>query len=152
MMAWVRRMVGATLALAVPVAVLWTGTAAAQEYVLGPEDVIQISVWLHPELERTVTVTRFMSRSVLISGAVAKLGRSGFERLPGLIDVLSQAGGVLPGAELSLAQILRKEGEARRATWESVERFSNVERRHSALGYVSPIEYELVVQAKRPAA
>ena len=27
-----------------------------QEYIIGPEDVLQISVFAHPELERTVTV------------------------------------------------------------------------------------------------
>jgi polysaccharide export outer membrane protein len=151
-------MVGATLALAL--AVLWTGTATAQDYVLGAEDVIQISVWLHAELERTVTVgsggtitfpplgevpaagltpkqlgdklgerissflrqttavtvtvTQFTSRSVFVTGAVARPGRYGFERIPSVIDVLSQAGGALPGAELSRVQILRKEGDSRR--------------------------------------
>ena len=30
--------------------------ARAQDYVLGPEDVVAVSVWLHPELERSVTV------------------------------------------------------------------------------------------------
>ena len=28
----------------------------AADYVLGPEDVIQVSVWLHPELERSLTI------------------------------------------------------------------------------------------------
>jgi polysaccharide export outer membrane protein len=153
-------LVGATLALAVPVAVLWTGTAAAQDYVLGAEDVIQISVWLHPELERsvtvstsgtitfpplgevpavgltpkqlgdklgerlssflrqttavTVTVTQFTSRSVFVTGAVARPGRYGFERMPSVVDVISQAGGALPGAELTRVQIVRKEGDSRR--------------------------------------
>ena len=35
---------------------LWSGQASAQEYVLGSEDVISISVYLHPELERTVAI------------------------------------------------------------------------------------------------
>jgi len=30
--------------------------ARAEDYVLGPEDVVAVSVWLHPELERSVTV------------------------------------------------------------------------------------------------
>lgn len=30
--------------------------ARAEDYVLGPEDVVQISVWLHPELDKTVSV------------------------------------------------------------------------------------------------
>ena len=42
--------------LAVFGALVWAPGAQAQDYVLGPEDVIQVSVWMHPELERTVTI------------------------------------------------------------------------------------------------
>ncbi len=134
--------------------------ARAAEYVLGSEDVVAVSVWLHPELERTlpvgsdgnvvfppvgdikaagltpkeladriadrlssylrqtatvtVTVTQYLSRSVFVSGAVAKPGRYGFEALPSLVDALSAAGGALPGADLSRVQLSRREGSTRR--------------------------------------
>lgn len=134
--------------------------AWAEEYVLGSEDVIAVSVWMHPELERTltinsegnvtlppigevkaaglttkqlgdrlaeqltrylrsttnvtITVTQFMSRSVYVTGAVSKPGRYGFEHIPSLPDVISQAGGALTGADLSQAQVVRKDGDQRR--------------------------------------
>jgi polysaccharide export outer membrane protein len=145
--------------LALPAVLLWAGPAQAQDYVLGPDDVIEVSVWLHKDLDRTVTinssgmitfpplgeiqatgltprqlgdrlaerlggllrqtvavtatVTQFMSHSVFLSGAVARPGRYGFERMPSLIDVIGQAGGALPGADLSRVQVVRQEGEAR---------------------------------------
>ena len=34
----------------------WPATSTADEYVLGVEDVVSISVYLHPELERTTVV------------------------------------------------------------------------------------------------
>jgi polysaccharide export outer membrane protein len=144
----------------IALACLAAPVGAAEEYVLGVDDVIAISVWLHPELERsvpvgsdgnivmppigeikatgltakqlgdriadrlstylrqtatvTVTVAQYLSRSVYLSGAVAKPGRYGFENLPGLVDVLSQAGGALPGADLSQVQLVRREGTQRR--------------------------------------
>lgn len=146
-------MCAALLALLVSVAV-------AEDYVLGADDVIQISVWLHPELERTVTigsdgtivyppigtvqaggltpkqlgdrladklgsflrqttavtvtVSQFMSHGVTVTGAVAKPGRYGFERVPSIVDAIGQAGGVAVGGDLSRVQIVRREGAARR--------------------------------------
>ncbi len=131
----------------------------AADYVLGAEDVVAVSVWLHPELERTlpvgtdgdivfppvgdikavglttkqladriaerlssylrqsatvtVTVSQYLSRSVYVSGAVAKPGRYGFETLPSLVDALSAAGGALAGADLANIQLVRREGTAR---------------------------------------
>jgi polysaccharide export outer membrane protein len=132
----------------------------SHEYVIGAEDVLQISVFGHPELERTVTVNaaglvtfpplgelkaagltpkqasdrlgerlstylrqtttatvsvrEFLSHSVYISGAVARPGRFGFETMPPLLDVLNQAGGALPGADMTHVVIIRKEAGGRR--------------------------------------
>lgn len=53
-----RRFVPALFALALVLAVLAPARVArAEDYVLGPEDVVAVSVWLHPELERSVTVS-----------------------------------------------------------------------------------------------
>lgn len=135
----------------------WIGPAPARaaDYTIGVEDVLQISVWMHPELERTVTVdtdgnvvfpplgeikasgltakllgeklgdrlstylrqtatvtvtvSQYLSRSVQVSGAVARPGRYGAERIPSLIDLLQLAGGALPNADLSRVQLLRRE-------------------------------------------
>ena len=134
--------------------------ACAQDYVLGPEDVIAVSVWLHPELERTVTISaggnvtlppvgdikaaglttkqlgeriadrlsaylrqtttvtvtvaRYMSLSVYVSGSVATPGRYGFERIPSIVEVLGSAGGALTGARLDDVQVVRTEKGVRR--------------------------------------
>jgi len=150
---------GITLAVAL-LAVAPAVHAATDDYVIGPEDVLQVSVWMHSDLDKSVTVsaegnitfapigdfkaagltpaqladrlsdrlstylrstttvtvnvTQFMSRSIYVQGAVAKPGRLGFERLPNIVDVLSQAGGATPGADLSAVQVTRLEGDHRR--------------------------------------
>lgn len=134
--------------------------AFAEEYVLGPEDEVAISVWLHPELERTVainadgnvtippvgeiaaaglttkqlgeriadrlssylrqtttvtvTVAKYMSRSVFVTGSVAHPGRYGFERIPSIVEVLGAAGGAQTGADLANVQVVRTENGTRR--------------------------------------
>src|SRR4029079_988936 len=133
----------------------------AEDYTIGPADVLQISVWMHTELDKsvtvgpdgtlsfapagdikaaglttkqladrlgdrlstylrqtvtvTVTVTQYLSRSVYVVGAVGRPGRYGFQTMPSLVDLISQAGGALPGGDLSQVRITRREGEARRA-------------------------------------
>lgn len=136
-------------------------TALAQdEYVLGPEDVVSITVWEHPELSRTVvvrangdmtlpplgdvpaagratsvlardlerefyrvlrqslqvtvSVVAFNSQKVFLAGQVGAPGRYSFERIPGLVDLLGQAGGLGPTADLSGIRIVRREGQTQR--------------------------------------
>lgn len=161
-----KRAWGWCLALAVAVTLVVPVTAAAQEYELGPEDVVAISVYLHAELERvlaidaegnitfppigtqkaagltpkqlgdrlaerlasylrqttsvTVTVSQYLSRSVFVQGAVTRPGRYGFERIPGLIEVIGQAGGAMAGADLSRVEIARREGVGRRTLYANV--------------------------------
>jgi len=162
-MAWFRFVRTGLLATAL---ILAAAAAWAEDYTIGPEDVLQISVYLHPELERqavvntdgnvtfppigeikasgltpkalgdriadklstylrqttavTVTVSRYLSRSVYVSGAVASPARYGFERIPSIVDVIGQAGGASPTADLSRVEIIRREGDSRRSLFVDV--------------------------------
>lgn len=134
--------------------------SADEEYSLGPEDVISITVWEHPELSRTVvvrangdmtlpplgdvpaagratsvlardlerefyrvlrqslqvtvSVVAFNSRKVFLAGQVGAPGRYSFEQIPSLVDLLGQAGGLGPTADLSAIRIVRRDGQAQR--------------------------------------
>jgi len=157
MQRWMRR-IGALAAFAC-LMLLVPSAARAEDYILGNEDVISVSVWLHAELAAnltinadgnvtlapvgeihaaglttkqlgekmadrlsaylrqtttvTVTVSQYMSRSVFVTGGVARPGRFGFERIPTLVEVLGAAGGALAGVDLSQVQVVRKEGDKR---------------------------------------
>ena len=143
--------------LVVFVIVLLLSTAANGQrqaaYKIGQGDALSISVWRHPELERTVvvrsngqvtfppigdvtatgltpselsreimqrlrdytrettqvtvTVAQFNSRAVFLTGQVVAPGRYSFEAIPDLLQLLSQAGGPLPSADLSSVAIIR---------------------------------------------
>jgi len=142
--------------------------ARADDYVIGAEDVLQVVVYLHPELDRgatvdangtitfppvgavkaagltpkqlgdqlgdklstylrqttavTVTVTQYMSRSVYVTGAVAKPGRYGFEVIPSLADAIAQAGGAVVGSDLARVQVVRADGAQRKTLYADVAR------------------------------
>ncbi len=129
------------------------GAQSAAEYKIGVGDALSISVWRHPELERTVvvrsngvvtfppigdvaaagltpsdmsreimqrlrdytrettqvtvTVAQFNSRAVFLTGQVLAPGRYSFEAIPDLLQLLSQAGGPLPSADLSQVSVIR---------------------------------------------
>lgn len=73
----------------------------------------RLTTFLRQTTSVDVTVTQPMSRSIWVTGAVAQPGRFGFEVIPGLLDVISRAGGAAPNADLSRILIVRRTGPNR---------------------------------------
>jgi polysaccharide export outer membrane protein len=67
---------------------------------------------LAPQIsEVLVTIAEYNSRRVTVVGEVRSPGRHAFREIPGLWDLLLEAGGPTPQADLSQVQIVRKEQE-----------------------------------------
>jgi polysaccharide export outer membrane protein len=59
----------------------------------------------------TVTVTQYNSRAVFMTGQVVAPGRYSFDEVPDVLELLSQAGGPQPTADLSQVSIIRTGAE-----------------------------------------
>ncbi|MBD3366635.1 MAG: hypothetical protein GF405_00505 [Candidatus Eisenbacteria bacterium] len=145
--------VGVVAALVAWALLSTTAPAQDSDYVIGPGDVLSISVWRHPELDRsvvvrasgritfppvgeltaagqspselgrdlslrlrdftrettqvTVAIEQHNSRSIYVTGQVAAPGRYSFERIPDILQLLTESGGALPSADLSNVSIIR---------------------------------------------
>lgn len=165
---WWARVATALSLLSVVSGLVVVRDAGAEDYVIGPADVLQVSVYMHSELERsvtvdangtitlppigalkaagltprqlgdqigdklstylrqttavTVTVTQYLSRSIFVTGAVARPGRYGFEIIPSLPDAIAQAGGAVVGSDLSRVQVVRTEGTQSKTLYADVAR------------------------------
>ena len=73
----------------------------------------RLSTFLRQTATVTVSITKYMSRSVNVVGAVAVPGRYGFPEIPNLVDVINAAGGAIPSADMTRVQVIRREGEDR---------------------------------------
>lgn len=69
----------------------------------------QISFYNPAISQATVVVTEYNSQTVVLSGEVNQPGKYNFERIPNLLDVIRQAGGVTSSADLSRVTIIRQE-------------------------------------------
>jgi len=68
----------------------------------------QISFYNPGISQATVIVSEYNSKVVVISGSVATPGELHFEKIPNILDVLREAGGALPDADLSGVTIVRQ--------------------------------------------
>lgn len=67
----------------------------------------KISVYNKKITQATVTVVEYGSRSIYLSGAVARPGRYAFQELPNVWKAILEAGGPAPNAQLAQVQIFR---------------------------------------------
>jgi len=74
---------------------------------LGRELTLRLRDYTRETNQVTVTIVQFNSQAIFLTGQVAMPGRYSFERLPDILQVLSEAGGPLPMADLSSVAIVR---------------------------------------------
>jgi len=58
--------------------------------------------------QATVVVTEFNSQMVMIAGAVSTPGEYHYEKIPNILEIIREAGGALPEADLSGVTIIRQ--------------------------------------------
>lgn len=71
----------------------------------------QISFYNPGISQATVVVIGYNSQTIALTGAVNSPGNFNFERIPNLLDVIRQAGGATPEADLSSVTIIRQEND-----------------------------------------
>jgi polysaccharide export outer membrane protein len=74
---------------------------------LSREIVLRLRDYTRETTQVTVSVERFNSRAVFLTGQVMSPGRYSFEAIPDILQLMSMAGGPLPGADLSSVSIMR---------------------------------------------
>jgi transposase InsO family protein len=88
---------------------------------------------------------RFMFRQC----AIALRTKQAWPRLGYFSAIQSRAAGSerpLRGAERTARKVYRTRNEAKADVFDYIERFYNPKRRHSTIGYLSPVEYEKQMQ------
>jgi polysaccharide export outer membrane protein len=77
------------------------------------ESIVDQMAYYNPGISQsTVIVTEYNSRKIVLTGAVNDPGTYSFEWIPNILDVIRQAGGALPEADLSSVTIIRQSGES----------------------------------------
>jgi len=74
---------------------------------LARELMVRLRDFTRETTQVTVSVEQFNSRAVFLTGQIMSPGRYSFERIPDILQLLSQAGGPLPSADLSNVSIIR---------------------------------------------
>src|SRR6266850_1871200 len=78
-----------------------------KDYIIGPEDILEIQVWGNKDLNQTVFVREIRSRPVFFIGAFVKPGVMQLTRELSLLQAISVIGGVVPNADSEKGFLLR---------------------------------------------
>ena len=81
--------------------------AGLKPFELSRELMVRLRDYTRETTQVTVSVEQFNSRAVFLTGQGMSPGRYSFERIPDILQLLSQAGGPLPSADLANVSIIR---------------------------------------------